>query len=301
MDNDSFFKKELSKKYRKLKFYISNIGRNVCSEDDGNDLISQKIQSGKPFMAVRLGAVESRSIEKWMSNKPPTFDNLQQIKYAAGVFPNDKETIEEFCHVYTDALKDSDIVGLWGVVGERKITRTFCPEASYLPLRSLEPYYYAQPWSQFLKGKRVLIVHPFIDSISDQYLKRQHVFENRKVLPKFKELSLVKAVQTNGGGKTNFNSWFDSLAYMKNEISKYDFDIAIIGAGAYGLPLASFVKSQGKQAIQMGGSAQILFGIKGKRWDNHQIISKMYNEHWVRPLPTERPPEAEKVEGGSYW
>lgn len=29
---------------------------------------------------------------------------------------------------------------------------------------------------------------------------------------------------------------------MEKEISKYDFDIAIIGAGAYSLPLAAYVK-----------------------------------------------------------
>jgi hypothetical protein len=28
--------------------------------------------------------------------------------YNAGVFPNDKETIDEFCRIYTSALKDAD-------------------------------------------------------------------------------------------------------------------------------------------------------------------------------------------------
>ena len=46
---------------------------------------------------------------------------------------------------------------------------------------------------------------------------------------------------------------------------------------------------------------QLLFGIKGKRWDDHPIISKLYNSAWVRPAESETPPSKSVVEGGSYW
>ena len=36
-------------------------------------------------------------------------------------------------------------------------------------------------------------------------------------------------------------------------------------------------------AVQMSGATQLLFGIKGKRWDTHPIISKLYNEAWGPP------------------
>ena len=49
----------------------------------------------------------------------------------------------------------------------------------------------------------------------------------------------------------------------------------------------------------MSGATQLLFGIKGKRWDDHPIISKLYNDAWVRPEETLA--HKEKVEGGSYW
>ena len=48
-----------------------------------------------------------------------------------------------------------------------------------------------------------------------------------------------------------------------------------------------------------GGALQLLFGIRGKRWDDHPIISKLYNDAWVRPEETLA--HKEKVEGGSYW
>jgi hypothetical protein len=112
----------------------------------------------------------------------------------------------------------------------------------------------------------VLVVHPFTESIKNSILeKRQLLFDDQTVLPEF-ELKTVKAVQSIARSKVGFKDWFDAYNYMCDEIAKNDFEIAIIGAGAYGLPLASFVKRLGRQAIHMGRVTQILFGIKGMRW-----------------------------------
>lgn len=93
------------------------------------------------------------------------------------------------------------------------------------------------------------------------------MFDNPDILPEF-ELKTLKAVQTLAGEKEDrFKTWFEALNYMYTEAMKIDFDIAIIGCGAYGMPLASMLKEAGKKAIHMGGVTQILFGIKGKRWE----------------------------------
>ena len=65
--------------------------------------------------------------------------------------------------------------------------------------------------------------------------------------------------------------------------------------------LAAHAKQSGKLAIHMGGATQILFGIKGRRWDDHDVISRLYNDSWVRPQPREVPARAMTVEGGCYW
>ena len=61
---------------------------------------------------------------------------------------------------------------------------------------------------------------------------------------------------------------------MQKEIDKIDFDIAILGCGAYGYPLASYIKSIGKKAIHIGGATQLIFGIKGKRWEKASFINE---------------------------
>ena len=96
-------------------------------------------------------------------------------------------------------------------------------------------------------------------------------------------------------------SWFEALASMEKEIATKEFDIALIAAGAYGLPMAAYVKSLGKQAIYMASSMQILFGIRGKRWDNWPDWAAHFNEYWVYPSEAETPSKKNEVEGGSYW
>lgn len=84
------------------------------------------------------------------------------------------------------------------------------------------------------------MVHPFADTIRSQYARREQLFQNPDVLPEFASLRVVKAVQGLGGQETGYHSWFDALAAMEEEIAKEPFDVAVIGAGAYGLPLAAF-------------------------------------------------------------
>ena len=100
---------------------------------------------------------------------------------------------------------------------------------------------------------------------------------------------------------------------MEDKISEIDFDIAILGCGAYGLPLAAHIKRMGRQAIHLGGGTQLLFGIKGRRWEENYVwkyptpvkldlnYKDLFNEHWVRPSREETPQNAQRVEDGCYW
>ena len=123
---------------------------------------------------------------------------------------------------------------------------------------------------------------------------------------------VIKAVQSLGEGDSRFSDWFEALRWMENEIDKRDYDVCLIGCGAYGLPLAAHVKRRGKQAIHLGGALQLLFGIKGKRWEDPMYgvkewripqgsYSSLINEYWVRPDSTDTPKSSIAVEGGCYW
>lgn len=302
MDNDSMLVKKLKEMIKAIKFKIDYRGYYVMDASTGNDCISDVILQNKPTMVARGGAVEMRCIGEYLSNKHFSKLIKRQILEQAGVFPPTDAILKKFCEYYMECVGQADLLAVWGVGAEAKVVKKMCqPGTRYTQLTSLEPYYFSKPWSATLKGKKVLIVHPFDRSIKKQYEKREKLFDNVEVLPEFASLTCIRSVQSNAGEITHYSTWFDALDYMKKQIEQVDFDVAIIGAGAYSLPLAAFVKNLGKIAIQMSGSTQILFGIKGKRWENIPEVSRLFNEYWSRPSNEETPKMIEKVEGGSYW
>jgi hypothetical protein len=264
-----------------------------------NEQIKSLIESREPFMVSRMGSTELSVLKSYKNGVPYSEKQNQTIQDLSGFFPVNKFNLDNFCDLYFEAIKSIDVLGIWMNPFEEVIANEYCPTASLTKLRSLEPYFSAQPWSSALKGKKVLVIHPFSESIEQQYAKREKIFENQNVLPEFKLLT-YKAVQSLGGTST-YNNWFDALEGMQQNVATLDFDVAIIGAGAYGLPLAAFIKSMGKSAIHLGGATQLLFGIYGRRWENKPSYQNIINQHWARPLQNEKPAAAKKVENSCYW
>lgn len=201
--------------------------------------------------------------------------------------------------MYFEDIAKIDLLGVWSNPFEDVVANKICPDAKLTRLRSMEPFFTDNPWSQYLAGKKVLVINPFSSTISSQYLKREQLFADKKVLPHF-ELMTYTSVQS-VGGNTNFASWLDALEKMKGDIAQIDFDIAVIGAGAYGLPLAAFTKDLGRKAVHLGGATQMLFGVYGNRWERQDKYSDIINSYWVKPSKEETPEAAKNVENACYW
>ena len=216
----------------------------------------------------------------------------------AGFFPVTDSNLDQFSDLMLKSMPLVDILGSW--LHNEQIFSDELSNAIRVPLDNLEPYFHVNPWSEILKAKKILVIHPFEESIREQYKNKERLFDDKRVLPEF-DLQIIKAVQSIAGNPTGFSSWFDALDFMKREIDKRDFDIAIIGCGAYGFPLAAYVKSIGKKAVHLGGATQMLFGIKSKSWEDDSHFHYLINEYWVRPKEIERPANYKQVEGGRYW
>ena len=302
MDNDISLVKYLKKRYKTIKFNIDYRGYTVLKASVGNAVIKQIVDERKPAMIARCGATEMRCIGEYIATGTFSDKIKREIQELSGVFPATDSVLKKFCEYYIECATQADLLALWGVGAENKVVKSKCNKMTkYCRLEALEPYYFEKPWSEALRGKKVLVVHPFVESIKKQYKIREQLFINQNVLPQFASLTCIKAVQSFAGEKTKFDTWFDALNSLKEQISQNDFDVAIIGAGAYSLPLAAYVKKIGKISIQMSGATQILFGIKGKRWENIPEVSKYFNEYWIKPSDSETPKYSKKVEGGSYW
>jgi hypothetical protein len=285
-----------ARKFKKKNSYPSK----VFAAEKGNEKIKKLILSEKPFLVSRFGGTEINYSYPCVHKLRIPFKFRYSISNLSGVFPLERKVLDQFSKIYYDSIKDVDLLGIWNC-SEFEGMAVFeqCPKAFLSELRGIEPYYFKNPWSKYLKKKKVLVISPFSKTIIDQFKKRDKLFKNPDVLPDF-YLITYSCVQSIGGNP-DFKNWTEALRKMRNDIDNIEFDIAIIGAGAYGLPLGAHIKRNGKQAIYMGGATQILFGIKGKRWENHEFISKLFNENWVYPSVHERPENYKKVEGGCYW
>lgn len=240
----------------------------------------------------------------------PWWDILffRSMRLNAGIFPESIDMLNRFSERYLTDIPEIDLLGSFNYAEKFMPLRN---DVVNVHLECLYPFFVERPWTKALENKKVLVIHPFEETIQSQYVRRKYIFDNPDILPSY-ELKTFKAVQSNAGNDVPFKDWFDALEWMENEVAKIDFDICILGCGAYGLPLAATIKRMGKKAIHMGGGSQLLFGIKGKRWDNDAYhwkelpqlntnYSSLYNEYWVRPSQGEMPKAANKVEGACYW
>lgn len=295
--------------YRKIiKGRIQNstcYGNTIHSSKEGNEIIRRKLSDNSPCMIGRIGTIEMGALNAYLSVKlgmtkhlPVNYRNAMYNN--TGLFPNTEETMFRWGECYLDAGKEVDIFATFGKHTEDYYIKHYTQTEQVVELRSLEPYYHENPWSIALEGKKVLVIHPFSKSIQKQYQKREHLFDCQDILPRF-ELFTIQAVQTVAGNTSGYSNWFEALEYMKKEIAGVQFDIAILGCGAYAFPLAAYIKQLGKKSIITAGATQIIFGIKGARWDNHPVISNLFNEYWIRPEKSEIPDGAKNVENGCYW
>lgn len=314
---DIYFNKALRRHFLLKYFHVEPVmshyaHKSVMSKKATNDYIADLILSGKPFFVGRFGNTELSIVTSVLRNRivgrtPENDARLEEWFYrsrdVSGIFPSDLRIAEPFTDVILESCTQLDLLAMWHIHMEDYVIEEYAPQVKLTYLLRLEPWLAQNPWSAALKGKKVLIIHPFEDTIQSQYKKRNLLFPGTDVLPEF-ELKTLKAVQTVAGMEDDrFSNWFEALDYMYQEAMKIDFDIAIIGCGAYGMPLGAKIKQAGKQAIHLGGATQLLFGIKGKRWEENypSKIATCFNDAWVYPADSERPAKAASVENACYW
>lgn len=286
---------------------------------DANDAVRQAVEQRSSLMVAKFGTVELSCIRNHLAmNSPfslsktcaflrgePTFlwwwedGVIQSMGTNAGLFPATEEMAAKFAERMLDDMRQLDFLASY-IAGEKDVV-LHLPACVNIDLDGYyAPFRFARPWTKALEGRKVLVVHPFEESIRSQYERRDRIWHDPDVLPEF-HLETIKAVQSAAGSRPDHSDWFAALAHMEEQIERIDFDIALIGCGAYGFPLCAHVKRMGKQAVHLAGWTQVLFGISGGRWASNPTMTPFINDAWIRPSASETPPAATSVENGCYW
>lgn len=272
--------------------------------------IETALQEKKGFLVGRNGTIELQVL-----CAPGLFSNqLVILEKNAGVFPAQETSVRTWKSMTEKAIQDSDILAAgWYaplVDDEKHLFMRLHVKATQVPLRALEPYYvpFVYRWTNLLEGRRVAIVSSFAKTCMAQLEKKKEIWPDSwdSLLPDATYLPVPTGYSSSiacGSAEwpAPITNWVDACKYVVDTCCKENAEIVLIGCGGLGMPIAQYLKEKGKICIVMGGAIQVLFGIKGRRWANHEIISQFWNDAWTWPALDETPGSAHLVENSCYW
>ena len=280
-----------------------------------SDGIATALSQKKGFLVGRNGTIE---LEALITYKQKNFLFQQQgliLEKHAGVFPSNESSHRHWVQDTEAAIKNTDLlVAGWfaPLVREEKVYLASLGRNSVaLPLRSLEPYYVPMEmmWTRYLKYHKVAVVSSFAQTAMKQIPKAKEIWGDRagSLLPTDTQFIPIPTgyapVLANGRAEWPGNpaTWEAAVDSVVKQVVDSGAEIVLIGCGGLGMIIGYRLKLLGKVCIVMGGAIQVLFGIKGNRWETHATISRFWNDAWVYPSLDETPANSSSVEKGCYW
>jgi hypothetical protein len=278
--------------------------------EDSNHRLIECVQKGEPFFISRISDNISKVSLNYLQGATPHPQRIGLMQTHDGIYCTSESDVDLYARLYNKGILSSTYIscfdGLYSAEQNTYLKRKGADLG--LDFRVLEPFYLLdagiRPWTHELLGKKVLIIHPFVETFQEQMRKGFSFFEDRSIFLPGQELVYYKAFNTLANNRIHKN-WFETFSIMCKEIKALDFDVALLGCGGYGIPLCSFINgSLKKSAVYVGGGLQLLFGVGGKRWLNQPLIkreSERAGSLWTRPSEAETIVGNTMIEGGCYW
>jgi len=269
---------------------------------------NQLLRDGRPFAAGKIGTAEILGLEYfdrffqsaigingWI--RPAT-----RLANNAGFFPVELDAYRDWNRNMRASIAHLDFVCLWQTdpflrLYESKIVSKNPGKAQRIPMGWLGKSILAE-----VADFRCLVISPFIKTMQMQLPRMQQIHdpEDQTKTNWEKTASNIRFLRCPLQWHLEpspYRSWAEGLEILSGKVAQEQFDVALIGAGAWSIPLAARIKKSGRSAIHTGGETQLFFGIKGQRW-NH---SDFYNSAWVSVLPEETPELRAKIDDACYW
>lgn len=290
----------------------------VLPQTEGAKELVRAVRAGVPYAAGKLGTSEFTILVSFLKNREHPYSKiaLRHISVNAGLFPHTKASVNAWAeHMLAEVLPTLDLAVNWNPAGqlyEHYFLCQYASKAKQTVLRALEPYYEDIPEDRYTlalpAAAKVAVVSPFSESVEKQKMRLQDVWPaaaGRQIWNSDTEIVPIRTgynpVFGGTGWPTGVSTWQEAVQYCVDAVVASGATIALVGCGALSLPVVAALKRAGKIAIHTGGATQILFGIQGRRWDSHSVISKFYSDAWIRPADSEIPSYSETIEGGCYW
>lgn len=264
--------------------------RNRLDSEGSNNLLKLLFKNpSEPIAVSRVGLGGETLTTYAVYNNMQVPDQWSHWLHNNAGFYGSKD-YRRYADLYHGALQQANVHAYWATGNIFQVAEDFLvpKTVTMIDPSALESFRFSDPWTESLSDKKVLIVHPFKDTLESQLERKDMIWKDQRILG-FGQTIVYQSVQSIGGVGPD-SDWFASFERMKSDIQKIDFDVALLGCGAYGIPLMGWIKSElGKSSVYVGGGLQLYFGIRGQRWDRSPDVSAMYNESWVRCNEQEKP------------
>jgi len=281
----------------------------IPSISESNELIKHLIDKKEPFFISRLGGSIGILTRNYKANMQIPRRIIIESQTHDGIYCNNMGDLLKYADMYADSIENSTYLACFtNICNETQDYFIKKYSLKTLHSRVLEPFYSIleneQPWSRNLKGKKILVINPFIDSMKKQLDNNFQMFKDKKIFLDGQQFIFYKCFNSLANNRPH-NDWYETYQVMCNDIKDLDFDIALLGCGGYGLPLCNFIYTKMKKsAIYIGGGLQLLFGVMGNRWENNPMWKKIISENgskFIKPSGDEIINNNNMVENACYW
>lgn len=291
-----------------------------------NNLIGEKLKSGEPFSCLRIDNTAGYVLHcLYQTNTMPSEEFCNdEIMMHSGIIPAKRDYYLSTIMPKTfSVMKECDILGFVDIGNLIRNDNNFLSNFGNIPIFCnhfvMDPsallgyktgYQPMIPWTQYLEGKKVLVVSTHSNSIKYQWNNMDSVWgENRnKIVP----FELVDAIRTpyhpllDSRQYDNCNDYMDLIEITKRIIDQYEYDVLLTGVTTQSAFYAEHAKKMGKVGIQTGGALQLFFGIIGNRWLQpwYSDGARMFNDKWIWPMQIDEPEKKNLVTsetGFAYW
>jgi len=291
------------------------MSKSILEGKDGFAAVCTEMLATSPAGVGKLGTVELELVYTYfkLGTLPPQPQRLlTTLCRNAGLFPPSSTAAIQMAKELIDSLQYMTTLSPWWQIPQTlELFQRLAPGAVQVSLQSLECFLSPDPmhwWTAQLKPKtRVLVISPFAATV-----KRQ-IPNLDKALPNlwapdliFDTITMplswgIQSSEVQHDMLAKYTNSIGLLNYLKKQMDDASYDLVLVGAGLYSLPLVAHAVRKGKKGIHLGGATQLLFGIRGSRWDTMPEFQRFFNEFWTRPSAEETPAQFQQVERGCYW
>lgn len=289
--------------------------------------IERKLEKGEKFIIPRIAGFENTFAmygEMIRINQgmiaPEIKEFLEKyvgvLKNNAGLLFRNMEDICEYSSIYMKSFQNSEMFAGWEQHGAvyrhiqeshdyitNKYFNNPSREIVWAYVFDIFHYIKTRPWTTALRGKRILIVSSFAESINEKLPYREKLYDGVDLFPDC-QIITIKPPQTQGM-EPSLGYFGDDLREFnkKLDLIKDQYDVALVSCGGYGNLVCNHIFESGKSAIYVGGVLQMYFGVLGTRWlmERGDAVRLYLNEYWSRPKDGEKPSNHKTIEKACYW